>query len=139
MSDGSSTSQVILSTGSSVNGSMRAEPGSGMSSMSEASMLFQPAIDEPSNACPLSNLSMLNTLDGTVTCCSLPLVSVKRRSTNLTSLSLIIFSTSFADMVMRSSFRVWLESLEAGTKPENWGIKQQYPCHPAHIGHVIVP
>ena len=57
-------------------------------------MPFQPAIDEPSNAWPASNLSIVNTLAGTETCCSLPRVSVKRRSTNLTSFSLIILSTS---------------------------------------------
>src|SRR5450759_3225975 len=44
-SEGSSTSQVRLSTGSSVNGSMRALSGSGMSSMSEASIPFQPAME----------------------------------------------------------------------------------------------
>jgi hypothetical protein len=45
-----------------MNGSMFAVPGSGISSMSEAWMPFQPAIDEPSNAWPLSNLSALNAL-----------------------------------------------------------------------------
>ena len=35
----------------------RAESGSGESSMSDASIPFQPAIDEPSKAWPLSNLS----------------------------------------------------------------------------------
>src|SRR5437016_9601471 len=60
--------------------------------MSEASMLFHPAIEEPSKKCPLSNLSMVNALTGTDTCCSLPRVSVKRKSTNLTSFSLIIRS-----------------------------------------------
>src|SRR5437762_12884215 len=73
---------------------MRAVSASGESSMSEASMLFHPAIDEPSKAWPLSNLSCVNILAGTCTCCSLPRVSVKRRSTNLTSLSLRLFSTS---------------------------------------------
>ena len=34
-----------------MNGSMRAVLGSGISSMSEASMPFQPAMEEPSNAC----------------------------------------------------------------------------------------
>ena len=47
---GSITSQVMISVGSSVNGSMRTLSGSGMSSMSEAWMPFQPAIDEPSKA-----------------------------------------------------------------------------------------
>ena len=65
-------------------------------------MPFQPAIEEPSKAWPLSNLSCVNCFAGTWTCCSLPRVSVKRRSTNLTSLSLIVFSTS-ADAAMRFS------------------------------------
>src|SRR5256886_9646791 len=84
----------MLSTGSSVNGSMRALTASGISSMSEDWMPFQPAIDEPSKAWPSSNLSLVKCLTGTVTCCSLPRVSVKRRSTNFTSLSLISFNTS---------------------------------------------
>ena len=50
--------------GSSVNGSMRAESGSGMSSMSDAWMPFQPAIDEPSNACPSVNLLSSECLGG---------------------------------------------------------------------------
>ena len=58
------TSQLTLSTGSSVNGSRRALTGSGISSMSEASIPFQPAIDEPSNAWPFSNLSMVKYFDG---------------------------------------------------------------------------
>ena len=52
-------------------------------------MPFQPAIEEPSKAWPRSNLSLSKCDTGTVTCCSLPRVSVKRKSTNLTSLSLI--------------------------------------------------
>src|SRR3989338_2405574 len=66
--------------------------------MSDAWMPFQPAMDEPSNAWPSSNFSMPTYLAGTPTCCSLPRVSVKRKSTNLTSWSLIIFNTSFADI-----------------------------------------
>ena len=65
-----------------------------MSSMSEAWIPFQPAIEEPSKAWPDSNLSLVKYLTGTVTCCSLPRVSVNRRSTNFTSLSLINFNTS---------------------------------------------
>src|SRR5205085_3313399 len=73
---------------------MLAVVGSGMSSMSDASMPFQPAIDEPSNAWPDVNLSSSNADRGTETCCSLPRVSVKRKSTNLTSFSDTIFITS---------------------------------------------
>jgi len=88
------TSQVRIRVGSSKKGSMLAVLASGMSSMSEASMPFQPAMDEPSKAWPLLNLSSSNADTGTLTCCSLPRVSVKRKSTNLTSLSLTIFITS---------------------------------------------
>ena len=57
-------------------------------------MPFQPAIDEPSKAWPEVNLSSSKCEMGTVTCCSLPRVSVKRKSTNLISLSFTIFITS---------------------------------------------
>jgi hypothetical protein len=88
------TSQVSISVGSSKNGSMFAVFGSGISSMSDASMPFQPAIDEPSKAWPALNLSSSKAETGTVTCCSLPRVSVKRKSTNLTSASFTRFITS---------------------------------------------
>ncbi|MNC87842.1 hypothetical protein D3C83_36040 [compost metagenome] len=73
---------------------MRALSGSGISVMSDASMPFQPAMDEPSKKWPSVNLPSLNADTGTETCCSLPRVSVKRKSTNFTSLSLTIFITS---------------------------------------------
>ena len=57
-------------------------------------MPFQPAIEDPSKACPSLNLSSPKAFTGTETCCSLPRVSVKRRSTNLTSFSLIVLNTS---------------------------------------------
>ena len=79
---------------------MKAVSASGTSSMSDASMPFQPAIDEPSNAWPLSNLSSSNADTGTETCCSLPRVSVKRKSTNLTSSSLTICMTSATDLLI---------------------------------------
>ena len=57
-------------------------------------MPFQPAMDEPSKKWPSVNLASPNADTGTETCCSLPRVSVKRKSTNFTSLSLTIFNTS---------------------------------------------
>ena len=84
----------MISVGSSKNGSTLAVFGSGISSMSEASIPFQPAIDEPSKAWPAVNFSSSNADTGTDTCCSLPRVSVKRKSTNFTSLSFTIFITS---------------------------------------------
>src|SRR3990172_5367867 len=59
-------------------------------------MPFHPAIEEPSNAWPSSNFSGPKARTGTETCCSLPRVSVNRRSTNFTSLSLSNLKTSAA-------------------------------------------
>ena len=69
-------------------------------------MPFQPAIDEPSKAWPELNLSSSKCETGTVTCCSLPRVSVKRKSTNLTSFSFTIFITSATVFAIRFS---WLD------------------------------
>ena len=66
-------------------------------------MPFQPAIDEPSKAWPDVNLSSSKCETGTVTCCSFPRVSVKRKSTNLTSFSLTIFMTSATVFAIRIS------------------------------------
>jgi hypothetical protein len=86
----------MIKVASSRNGSITAVAASGISCMSEACIPFQPATEEPSNAWPSVNLSSSKCDTGTVTCCSLPLVSVKRRSMNLTSLSAIFFMTSLA-------------------------------------------
>src|SRR5438128_8554182 len=83
---------------------MKEEVGSGSNSMSDAWMPFQPAIDEPSKKCPDSNFSGPKDFTGTLTCCSLPRVSVKRRSTNLTSLSLIVWNISFGVIVFSYPF-----------------------------------
>src|SRR6266540_6890904 len=120
----------MLSVVSSVNGSMRAESGSGESSMSDASIPFQPAMDEPSKAWPLSNLSWVNTFAGTWTCCSLPRVSVKRKSTNLTSLSLIVLSTS-ADAAMHFSCRdrSFAKGFDAISRSFSQKNEKQKLCH----------
>src|SRR5262245_32987834 len=95
--DGSSTSQKIAIVVCAKKGSMWALLGSGINVMSDASMPFQPAIEEPSKAYPSANIPSLTHEPSAVTCCILPLVSVKRRSRNLTSLSFIIFKTSPTD------------------------------------------
>ena len=79
---------------SSKNGSMTAVVGSGIRIMSDSLMPFQPAIEEPSNILPSRNKSSSTSRAGMVTCCSLPRVSVKRRSANFASFSLISFRTS---------------------------------------------
>src|SRR3954452_13587181 len=75
---------------------MQADVGSGMRVMSDSLITFQPAMDEPSNISPSAKASSLMRETSNVTCCHLPRGSVKRRSTYLTSLSLIAFRTSLA-------------------------------------------
>src|SRR5688572_10924998 len=77
---------------------MKAEPASGIRIMSDSLMPFQPAIEEPSNILPSVKRLSSTVEAGTETCCSLPRVSQKRKSTNFTFLSLICLSTSFPDM-----------------------------------------
>src|SRR5215471_5508282 len=75
------------------NGSSTAVAQSGTSIMSESLIAFQPAIDEPSNITPPSRKSSLIVRTWCAKCCHLPRGSVKRKSTNLTSCSLIISMT----------------------------------------------
>src|SRR5262249_29092248 len=78
---------------------MQAEAGSGIRFMSDSWIAFQPAIDDPSNMMPSAKVSSSMVEISTVTCCHLPRGSVKRKSTNFTSLSLIIFRTSLAVVI----------------------------------------
>src|SRR4051812_2970796 len=78
------------------NGSIVAVTGSGIRHMSDSLIAFQPAIEEPSNIVPSAKMSSSIMPMSKVTCCHLPRGSVKRRSTYLTSLSLIDFRTSLA-------------------------------------------
>src|SRR5690554_5558747 len=84
---GSITSQRSTRVASSVNGSRKAVPSSGRSTMSDSLMPFQPVMEDPSNIWPFSKNSSSTFRAGMVTCCSLPRVSVKRRSTHLISCS----------------------------------------------------
>src|SRR5438034_969812 len=72
--------QVSERVGAAQNGSMKAVAGSGMASMSEASMDFQPRMLEPSKPRPSLKLSSVNSAMGQEKCCQVPKVS-----TNLTS------------------------------------------------------
>src|SRR5580704_1819695 len=86
---------------------MTAVAGSGIRIMSDSLMPFQPAIDEPSNILPsLKNPSSTSRV-GMVTWCSLPIVSVKRRSANFASFSLINFRTSAGVMCVLAGLTIW--------------------------------
>ena len=75
--------------------------------MSDSLLPFQPAIDEPSNILPSSKTSSSTVRTGAVRCNSLPFVSVKRKSTNFTSFSLIraITSATLIGVFLRVAIR----------------------------------
>src|SRR6516165_4058190 len=79
--------QVNDNVGTAMKGSMNAVAGSGMASMSEASIDFQPRMDEPSKPRPSLKISSVISPIGQLKCCHVPKVS-----TNLIS---IIFAPAF--------------------------------------------
>src|SRR5258705_4042620 len=75
--------QVTLNVGIAQKGSMNAVAGSGIASMSDASIDFQPRIDDPSKPNPSSNTSSVNSPIGQLKCCHVPNVSTNFTSTIL--------------------------------------------------------
>ena len=80
-------------------GSILAVEASGIRTMSDSLIAFQPSIDEPSNIVPSSKRSSSTISEWNVTCCSLPFGSVKRRSRNLMSSSFIFLSSCSVDLL----------------------------------------
>src|SRR6187402_2136283 len=89
-------SHTTIIIGVALNGSIHTSDRSGLRIMSDSLIVFQPAIDEPSNIRPSSSASSSITDETIVRCCHLPLGSVKRRSTHSISSSLIRFTMSDA-------------------------------------------
>src|SRR5579871_1194628 len=111
--------QVRLSVVSLQNGSMNAVAGSGIASMSEASMLFQPRIDDPSKPKPSSNTSAVSSAIGTVKCCHVPNVSTNFASTIFTPCFFAISITLFAVLMLVSRLRIRLIGYVATKKPRH--------------------
>src|SRR6185295_7919086 len=91
--------QVTDSVGTAQNGSMNAVAGSGMASMSEASIDFQPRIDEPSKPKPSSKTSSVSSPIGTLKCCQVPNVSTNFTSTILAPCFLALSITLFGVLI----------------------------------------
>src|SRR5688500_2931763 len=98
--------QVRLKVGSAQKGSIKAVLGSGMASMSEASMDFQPRMDDPSHPKPSSNTSSVNSAIGQLKCCQVPKVSTNLMSTILApfffpiSITLLLLGAVFFGVVI---------------------------------------
>src|SRR5438105_1081579 len=86
--------QINESVGSAVKISTQGVEGSGMASMSEALITFQPRMLEPSKPRPSVKMSSLYSVKVVVKCCQEPGRSVNLKSTSFTSRSLIILETS---------------------------------------------
>src|SRR5271167_1384262 len=93
--------------------------------MSDSLMPFQPAIDEPSNILPSPKKPASTKRVGMVTCCSLPSVSVKRRSANLASFSLINLRTSAGVMCVLAKVK------DCGPGQRLGSPALQFVCQPA--------
>src|SRR5262249_12951404 len=97
--------QMRLSVGSALKTSIHAVAGSGMTSMSEALITFQPRMLEPSNPSPSVKISSLYSVSVVVKCCHVP-----GRSVNLKSTSYAVVFDHLADVGWSFVFGhvVWL-------------------------------
>src|SRR5438093_4814927 len=91
---GSITSQIRNRVLCERTGSMVAESGSGMSSMSLSSIDWNPRMLEPSNPRPSLKLSTSSSPNGRLKCCHVPGRSTKRTSTTSTPSAFARSSTS---------------------------------------------
>src|SRR5262249_11326837 len=91
-------SQMKLSVGSALKTSIQAVDASGITSMSELLIAFQPRMDEPSKPRPSVKSDSLYSVRVVVKCCQVP-----RMSQNLKSISLI--PCSLISAVMSAGFR----------------------------------
>src|SRR6266568_2964299 len=122
--------QVSERVDSAMNGSMKAVAGSGMANMSEASMDFQPRMEEPSKPRPSLKESSFNSLKGRVKCCQVPKVSTNFTSTILAPaflaisnacLGVLMFSLSFDFrwLLERAAVPVWVPTRKLAQQTRN--------------------
>src|SRR5882724_3968812 len=109
--------QVRLKVGTAQKGSMKAVAGSGMASMSEASMLFQPRMLEPSKPSPSSKISSVISLMGQLKCCQVPKVSTNLMST-IRAPAFLASSSTLLGVLIEFSFLL-------NTFPEIWFRKRK--------------
>src|SRR5205085_12266454 len=91
---GSTIVHIKLNVGSALKTSIHAVAESGITSMSEALMTLHPRMLEPSKPRPSLKISSLYSVSVVVKCCHVPSKSQNLKSSNFTSLSLIILLTS---------------------------------------------
>src|SRR4029078_11057643 len=95
--------QVSERVGTAQKGSIKAVSGSGMASMSEASIDFQPRMEEPSKPKPSEKTSSFSSEMGQLKCCQVPKVSTNLMSTILAPCFLAISNTLFGVLMVSDS------------------------------------
>src|SRR6266705_3626741 len=95
--------QVSERVDSAMNGPMKAVAGSGMVNMAEASIDFQPRMEEPSKPRPSLKESSFNSLKGRVKCCQVPKVSTNFTSTILAPAFLAISNACLGVLMVGSA------------------------------------
>src|SRR5712671_6621898 len=120
--------QVSERVDSAMNGSMKAVAGSGIANMSEASLDFQPRMEEPSKPRPSLKESSFNSWKGRVKCCQVPKVSTNFTSTILAPAFLAISNACLG--VLMGRFCLFFIS---------FGSTNKSPCRPnqARRGELI--
>src|SRR5271154_2165018 len=98
--------QVSDKVGTLQKGSMKAVAGSGMASMSEASMDFQPRMEEPSKPNPSAKTSSVNSEMGQLKCCHVPKVSTNLTSTILAPCLRAMSKTVLGELMIQTRFRL---------------------------------
>src|SRR5271170_5282458 len=96
--------------GTAQKGSMKAVAGSGMASMSEASMDFQPRMEEPSKPKPSVKTSSVNSDMGTLKCCQVPKVSTNFTSTIFAPCLRAVSITLFGLLILFSVVLFFVDS-----------------------------
>src|SRR5213593_3082347 len=117
--------QVNESVGTAQKGSTKAVAGSGMASMSEASIDFHPRMDEPSKPKPSVKDSSFNSAMGQLKCCQVPKVSTNFTSTILAPSFLAISMTCFGVLM---NMDLWVRyNWNACALPRSHGRKNRKP------------
>ncbi len=106
--------QIRLMVGYSMKGSMKAVFASGMMSMSEVWIAFQPLIEEPSNPRPSSKTSSFNSAMGTAKCCQMPGKSRNLKFAMTALFSWAILITSFGVITAPPIFLLVIEIPDFG-------------------------
>src|SRR6516162_7641131 len=131
---GSRTLQVRLTVGTSANGSRKADSGSGINSMSDSSMVWNPRMLDPSKPIPSSKTSSPNSLADTEKCCHSPGTSQNLRSTISILLSFANFIKSPEVLMAMAISSMRVRNIASHPDSPSWsGWPPRYDAAPQRL------